>query len=181
MNPRRKSRLKVVVSILFGVAVAAGLTLYALSKNIDLFYTPSEIVNGKNDDPNQKPEVGQRIRVGGMVVEDTVKRDEKTLKVEFDVNDVGPSITIEYEGILPDLFREGQGIVAQGVLIEPTRLRATEVLAKHDENYMPPELGDKLKQKHNKMGVSESDLKGESERDRAEIEETLKTLQGESK
>ncbi|AIZ80295.1 cytochrome c maturation protein CcmE [Actinobacillus equuli subsp. equuli] len=181
MNPRRKSRLKVVVSILFGVAVAAGLTLYALSQNIDLFYTPSEIVNGKNDDPNQKPEVGQRIRVGGMVVEDTVKRDEKTLKVEFDVNDVGPSITIEYEGILPDLFREGQGIVAQGVLIEPTRLRATEVLAKHDENYMPPELGDKLKQKHNKMGVSESDLKGESERDRAEIEETLKTLQGESK
>ncbi|SUT87558.1 cytochrome c-type biogenesis protein CcmE [Actinobacillus ureae] len=181
MNPRRKSRLKVVVSILFGVAVAASLTLYALSQNIDLFYTPSEIVNGKNDDPNQKPEVGQRIRVGGMVVEDTVKRDEKTLKVEFDVNDVGPSITIEYEGILPDLFREGQGIVAQGVLIEPTRLRATEVLAKHDENYMPPELGDKLKQKHNKMGVSESDLKGESERDRAEIEETLKTLQGVSK
>ncbi|WGE85567.1 cytochrome c maturation protein CcmE [Actinobacillus equuli] len=181
MNPRRKSRLKVVVSILFGVAVAAGLTLYALSQNIDLFYTPSEIVNGKNDDPNQKPEVGQRIRVGGMVVEDTVKRDEKTLKVEFDVNDVGPSITIEYEGILPDLFREGQGIVAQGVLIEPTRLRATEVLAKHDENYMPPELGDKLKQQHNTMGISESDLKGESEHDRAEIEETLKTLQGESK
>ncbi|WGE31492.1 cytochrome c maturation protein CcmE [Actinobacillus genomosp. 2] len=181
MNPRRKSRLKVVVSILFGMAVAAGLTLYALSQNIDLFYTPSEIVNGKNDDPEQKPEVGQRIRVGGMVVEDTVKRDEKTLKVEFDVNDVGPSITVEYEGILPDLFREGQGIVAQGVLIEPTRLRATEVLAKHDENYMPPELGDKLKQKHNKMGVSESDLKGPSERDKAEIEKTLKTLQGESK
>ena len=79
------------------------------------------------------------------------------------------------------LSGEGQGIVAQGVLIEPTRLRATEVLAKHDENYMPPELGDKLKQKHNKMGISESDLKGESERDRAEIEETLKTLQGVSK
>ncbi|WGE88966.1 cytochrome c maturation protein CcmE [Actinobacillus arthritidis] len=181
MNPRRKSRLKVVVSILFGMAVVAGLTLYALSQNIDLFYTPSEIVNGKNDDPEQKPEVGQRIRVGGMVVEDTVKRDDKTLKVEFDVNDVGPSITVEYEGILPDLFREGQGIVAQGVLIEPTRLRATEVLAKHDENYMPPELGDKLKQKHNKMGVSESDLTETSERDKAEMEKTLKTLQGESK
>ena len=95
MNPRRKSRLKVVVSILFGVAVAAGLTLYALSQNIDLFYTPSEIVNGKNDDPNQKPEVGQRIRVGGMVVEDTVKREEKTLKVEFDVKEVGPPITLK--------------------------------------------------------------------------------------
>ena len=69
MNPRRKSRLKVVVAILCGLAVAVGLTLYALSQNIDLFYTPSEVVQGKNNDPNQKPSVGQRIRVGGMVVE----------------------------------------------------------------------------------------------------------------
>lgn len=166
MNPRRKSRLKVVASILLGVAVAAGLTLYALRQNIDLFYTPSEVVQGKNDDPNQKPEIGQRIRVGGMVVEGSVKRDDKTLKVEFDVNDIGPSITVEYEGILPDLFREGQGIVAQGVLIEPTRLKASEVLAKHDENYMPPDLGEKMKSKHNQMGISEADLKGESARDR---------------
>ena len=181
MNPRRKSRLKIVLSVLAGVGVAIGLTLYALNQNIDLFYTPSEIVQGKNDDPNQKPEVGQRIRVGGMVMEGTVKRDPKTLKVEFDVNDIGPAITIEYEGILPDLFREGQGIVAQGVLVEPTRLRATEVLAKHDENYMPPELGDKMKQQHGAMGISEADLKGESEHDKAEIERTLKTLQGENK
>ncbi|MEE3682716.1 cytochrome c maturation protein CcmE [Actinobacillus pleuropneumoniae] len=180
MNPRRKSRLKVVVSIIFGVAVAAGLMLYALSQNIDLFYTPSEIVNGKNDDPDQKPEVGQRIRVGGMVVEGSVKRDDKTLKVEFEANNIGPSITVEYEGILPDLFREGQGIVAQGVLIEPTRLKATEVLAKHDENYMPPELGDKLKEQHGAAGISEADLKGTSARDKAEIERTLKTLQGEA-
>lgn len=171
MNPRHKSRLKVVLSVLLGLSVAAGLTLYALSQNIDLFYTPSEIVNGKNDDPKQKPEVGQRIRVGGMVVEDTVKRDDKTLKVVFDLEDIGPSITVEYEGILPDLFREGQGIVAQGVLIEPTRLKATEVLAKHDENYMPPELGDKMKTQHNAVGVSEKDLKGESEKDRQMKEE----------
>lgn len=182
MNPRRKSRLKVVLSVLLGLSVAAGLTLYALSQNIDLFYTPSEIVNGKNDDPSQKPEVGQRIRVGGMVVEDTVKRDDKTLKVVFDLNDVGPSITVEYEGILPDLFREGQGIVAQGVLIEPTRLQATEVLAKHDENYMPPELGDKLKDQHSKSGVSEQDLKGESEIDRKMKAEVQKaSTQGEAK
>lgn len=166
MNPRRKSRLKVVLGILSGVAVAAGLTLYALSQNIDLFYTPSEIVYGKNDDPKTKPTVGQRIRVGGMVVEGTVKRDDKTLKVVFDLNDIGPSITVEYEGILPDLFREGQGIVAQGVLIEPTRLKASEVLAKHDENYMPPELGDQMKKQHQPMGISDSDLKGESEKDR---------------
>lgn len=171
MNPRRKSRLKTVLAILSGVAVAAGLTLYALSQNIDLFYTPSEIIYGKENDPKTKPEVGQRIRVGGMVVEGTVKRDEKSLKVEFGLNDIGPAIQVEYEGILPDLFREGQGIVAQGVLIEPTKLRATEVLAKHDENYMPPELGDQMKKQHQPMGVSEADLKGESERDKMQIEE----------
>ena len=166
MNPRRKSRLKVVLSILVGVSVAVGLMLYALSKNIDLFYTPSEIIYGKNDDPKTKPEVGQRIRVGGMVVEGSVKRDDKSLKVVFGLNDIGPAIQVEYEGILPDLFREGQGIVAQGVLIEPTTLKATEVLAKHDENYMPPELNDQMKKQHQPMGISEADLKGESERDR---------------
>ena len=166
MNPKRKSRLKVVLSILVGVSVAVGLMLYALSKNIDLFYTPSEIIYGKNDDPKTKPEVGQRIRVGGMVVEGSVKRDDKSLKVVFGLNDIGPAIQVEYEGILPDLFREGQGIVAQGVLIEPTTLKATEVLAKHDENYMPPELNDQMKKQHQPMGISEADLKGESERDR---------------
>ena len=101
-----------------------------------------------------------------MVVEGTVERDPKTLKVKFDLNDIGPSITVEYEGILPDLFREGQGIVAQGVLKAPTLLEASEVLAKHDENYVPPELGNKMKQVHKPMGVS--DLTGESERDRAD-------------
>ena len=95
MNPRRKSRLKIVLSVLAGIGVAIGLTLYALSQNIDLFYTPSEIVQGKNDDPNQKPEVGQRIRVGGMVMEGTAKRDPKTLKIAFDVNDTGASVAIE--------------------------------------------------------------------------------------
>lgn len=173
MNPRRKSRLKTVLAILSGVAVAAGLTLYALSQNIDLFYTPSEIIYGKQDNPNTKPEVGQRIRVGGMVVEGSVKRDQKSLKVEFGLHDIGPAIQVEYEGILPDLFREGQGIVAQGVLIEPTKLQATEVLAKHDENYMPPDLSEQMKKKHQPMGVSATDLKGESERDRL--------YQGESK
>ena len=175
MNPRRKSRLKVVLSVLAGIGVAIGLTLYALSQNIDLFYTPSEIVQGKNDDPNQKPEVGQRIRVGGMVVEGTVKRDPKSLKVRFDLNDIGPSITVEYEGILPDLFREGQGIVAQGVLKEPTLLEATEVLAKHDENYVPPELGEKMQKVHKPMGA---ELKGESEADRRYKETQQKPQEG---
>ena len=167
MNPRRKSRLSILILVLAGVAVATTLVLYALRQNIDLFYTPSEVIYGKNDDADLKPEVGQRIRVGGMVVAGTVERDPKSLKVRFDLNDIGPSISVEYEGILPDLFREGQGIVAQGILKEPTLLVASEVLAKHDENYMPPELGDKLKSQHNQMGVSDSDMKGESARDKA--------------
>lgn len=171
MNSRRKSRLKSVLAIFAGVAVAVGLMLYALSQNIDLFYTPTEIVYGKNNDPKTKPEVGQRIRVGGMVVEGSVKRDPTSLKVEFALNDIGPAIVVEYEGILPDLFREGQGIVAQGTLIEPAKLRATEVLAKHDENYMPPELNEQMKKQHQPMGVSDADLKGESERDRQQIGE----------
>ena len=166
MNPRRKSRLSVVLFVLLGVAVASALVLYALRQNIDLFYTPSEVVYGKNDNADQKPEVGQRIRVGGMVVAGTVQRDSKSLKVQFDLNDIGPSISVEYEGILPDLFREGQGIVAQGVLKEPTLLEATEVLAKHDENYGPPDLEQQMQKIHKPMGIS--DLKGESERDRQE-------------
>ena len=168
MNPRRKSRLSLIIFVVMGIAIALGLVLYALRQNIDLFYTPSEVVNGKNDDPTTKPEVGQRIRVGGMVVEGTVERDSKSLKVRFDLNDIGPSISVEYEGILPDLFREGQGIVAQGVLKSPTLLEASEVLAKHDENYVPPELGEQMKKVHKPMGVS--DLTGESERDRLEKE-----------
>ncbi|AZI14792.1 cytochrome c maturation protein CcmE [Avibacterium paragallinarum] len=169
MNPRRKSRLKIVLFVLFGVAVAFSLVLYALRQNIDLFYTPTEVIYGKNDDADTKPKVGQRIRVGGMVVAGTVKRDDKSLKVVFDLNDIGPAITVEYEGILPDLFREGQGIVAQGVLKAPTVLEASEVLAKHDENYVPPELGEQMKKVHKPMGIS--DLTGESERDRQEKQE----------
>ncbi len=166
MNPRRKSRLTIVIFVLLGISVASALVLYALRQNIDLFYTPSEVIYGKNNDPDTKPEVGQRIRIGGMVVEGTVERDGKSLKVKFDLNDIGPSVTVEYEGILPDLFREGQGIVAQGVLKAPTVLEASEVLAKHDENYVPPELDAQMQKVHKPMGVS--DLKGESERDRQE-------------
>lgn len=167
MNPRRKSRLSIIVFVLLGVAVAATLVLYALRQNIDLFYIPSEVIYGKNDDASTKPQVGQRIRIGGMVVAGTVQRDADSLKVKFDLNDIGPSVSVEYEGILPDLFREGQGIVAQGVLVQPTVLQASEVLAKHDENYVPPELDAQMQKVHKPMGVS--DLKGESERDRQQI------------
>lgn len=144
MIPRRKKRLVWVTSLIVGVAASVALILFALTKNIDLFYTPSEMLEGKGSQ-KVRPEVGQRLRVGGMVVEGSVKRNPETLEVSFNVTDTGPEVTVLYTGILPDLFREGQGIVAQGVLIEPTVLKATEVLAKHDEEYMPPELAEAMK------------------------------------
>lgn len=144
MIPRRKKRLAWVLSLVVGVAAAISLILYALTQNIDLFYTPSEMIQGKGKDLT-RPQVGQRLRVGGMVVEGSVKRNPDTLEVSFKVTDTGPEVTVLYTGILPDLFREGQGIVAQGVLVEPTVLKATEVLAKHDEEYMPPELAEAMK------------------------------------
>lgn len=144
MNPRRKQRLTWALGLIGGVAVAMSIILYALSQNIDLFYTPSEVIDGKGRDMT-KPEVGQRLRIGGMVVEGSVRRNPETLEVEFRVTDIGPEVKILYTGILPDLFREGQGIVAQGVMVEPTVMEATEVLAKHDEEYMPPELAEQMK------------------------------------
>ncbi|EJN6827022.1 cytochrome C biogenesis protein CcmE [Vibrio cidicii] len=146
MNPRRKKRLSIILAIFVGIGATIGLMLYALSQNMDLFYTPTELVQGKDD--GTKPEVGQRLRIGGMVVKGSVRRDPESLKVSFELADVGPKVTIEYEGILPDLFREGQGIVAQGVLKNATTVEAFEVLAKHDEEYMPPEIAEAMEKNH---------------------------------
>ena len=107
--------------------------------NISLFYAPSQISAG--DAP-----LGRSIRVGGLVVDGSVQRDPKTLLVTFTLTDTVAQVPVRFEGILPDLFREGQGIVARGVLAEDGSLQAEEVLAKHDENYMPPEVADSLKQ-----------------------------------
>jgi cytochrome c-type biogenesis protein CcmE len=144
MNPRRKKRLLAVVAIIFGVGSAIGLMLYALQENINLFYTPSELIEGKGEN-KEKPFIGQKLRIGGMVVPGSVKRDEANLDVSFKLTDTGPTVTIRYHGILPDLFREGQGIVAQGTLVEPNVIEAFEVLAKHDEEYMPPEVAEAVK------------------------------------
>ncbi|WP_105200725.1 MULTISPECIES: cytochrome c maturation protein CcmE [unclassified Pseudoalteromonas] len=150
MNPRRKKRLLTIIALLFGLSSAVGLTLYALQENINLFYTPSELINGKGPEL-EKPSVGQKLRIGGMVVPGTVKRDDNSLFVEFKLIDSGPMVTIRYKGILPDLFREGQGIVAQGTLIESDVIEAFEVLAKHDEEYMPEEVAEAVKGiKHHK-------------------------------
>lgn len=147
MNPRRKNRLYLAVAVLLGVVLTSTLVLYALRSNIDLFYTPGEILQGKGVN-YEKPHVGQRLRIGGMVMPGSVKRDPQSLKVTFTVYDVRGAVNVSYEGILPDLFREGQGVVAQGVLEEGNHISALEVLAKHDENYTPPEVEEAMKENH---------------------------------
>lgn len=137
MNPVRKKRLIIIVAILLGVATTAALGLSALQQNINLFYTPSQIMNG------EAPQ-GARIRAGGLVKEGSVSRSEDSLTVDFIVTDGDADTGIQYRGILPDLFREGQGIVAMGRLNEASVLIADEILAKHDENYMPPEVSSAL-------------------------------------
>ena len=139
MNPKRKRRLMIVLFIAFGAAVSVGLVMYALSQNINLFYSPTDIAEGK------APE-GTRIRAGGMVVEGSIKRDTQSLQVEFEMTDYANTVAVVFTGILPDLFREGQGIVAQGEMNGQGVFTAVEVLAKHDENYMPPEVAEALQQ-----------------------------------
>lgn len=139
MHPIRKQRLKIVLFILAGFGLAVGLALFALQENINLFYSPTQIAKG------EAPQ-NTLVRAGGMVVEGSVKRDPQSLKVSFQITDYAETVDVEFEGILPDLFREGQGIVAQGRISESGNLTAVEVLAKHDENYMPPEVTDALEQ-----------------------------------
>ncbi|MBE8567933.1 cytochrome c maturation protein CcmE [Vibrio sp. OPT20] len=160
MNPRRKKRLGIVLAVFFGISATVGLMVYALNQNMDLFYTPTELVNGKD---GKKPEVGQRLRIGGMVVVGSVSRDNESLRVSFDLKDVGPKVTILYDGILPDLFREGQGIVAQGVLKDATTIEAFEVLAKHDEEYMPSEVAEAMKKTHEPMQYSTEQKEGSAQ------------------
>lgn len=137
MNPVRKQRLIVVLAVFLGLALATALAVYALRQNINLFFTPQQVVSGEAP-------VGTKMRVGGLVMEGSVVRDPDTLDVTFDVTDGQGTFTVHYQGILPDLFREGQGIVANGTLVSQERFEAEEVLAKHDETYMPPEVQDAL-------------------------------------
>ena len=160
MNTRRKKRLALAVALIGGVAAIASLLLHALNSNLNLFYTPTEIVQGKKD-TGVLPEIGQRIRIGGMVTMGSMVRDPESLHVEFAVHDsLGGEIIVTYDDLLPDLFREGQGIVAQGILIESGKLQATEVLAKHDENYMPPEVAAAMGQTHEKLDYNTEQKSG---------------------
>ena len=135
---KRQNRMILVALLVSGVFLAGYLGIKAFSENLLYFYTPSDIVNGKA--PKNKS-----FRVGGLVENDSVKRDG--MLVSFSVTDNSESIDVFYEGILPDLFREGQGIVASGSIVNKcvrwtckNTFNASEVLAKHDENYMPPEV-----------------------------------------
>lgn len=132
MNPVRKQRLMIILGVLAALALALGLVLYALTQNINLFYTPAQVIAGEAP-------VGSKMRVGGLVVPGSIKRGEE-LEVLFDITDGEGVFTVRYNGILPDLFREGQGIVANGTLVSRDYFEAEEVLAKHDETYMPPEV-----------------------------------------
>ena len=137
MHPVRRQRLLLVLFVVLFSSAAIGLMVYALSGNINLFYPPAEVAAGKAP-------AGQQIRVGGMVVEGRVQRSDNSLEVRFEVTDYQAAVPVVYTGILPDLFDEGQGAVAAGVLNESGVLQASEVLAKHDENYMPPEVAEAL-------------------------------------
>ncbi len=138
MNPVRRKRLTGVIIAMLGVAIAIGLALYALRQNISLFYTPSQIVS------HEAPH-GRTFRLGGMVEKGSVKYAKKGLLVSFVLSDLKKTATVKFNGILPDLFREGQGIVAEGRLNNKGIFIADTVLAKHDANYMPPEVKAALK------------------------------------
>jgi len=137
MHPMRKQRLQIVVLIVVASTIAAGLIIYMLGQNANYFYTPSQVLSG------EAPE-GIFIRAGGMVVEGSVRRDPDSLAVDFDVTDGRTTLGIRYTGILPDLFAENEAAIAAGKLDQYRVLQASEVLAKHDEKYTPPEVAEAM-------------------------------------
>lgn len=140
MNPVRRKKLIWVLATLFGAAIAVALILYAVREQTDYYFDPTAIQAGKAPQDT-------RIRAGGMVVKGSLQRDPTDpLKVNFSITDYQATVPVRYQGILPDLFKEGSGIVATGKL-EGNTFVAQEVLAKHDENYMPPEVQKSLKDK----------------------------------
>lgn len=136
MSPRKK-RILIVCAIVAGMAISATLILTAFEKNLLYFYSPTQIVAGEA--PAERS-----FRIGGLVLDGSVERNPDSLQVSFVLTDTVNQIKVTYEGILPDLFREGQGIVANGKLEANNVFNAEEVLAKHDENYMPPEVAQAL-------------------------------------
>ena len=139
MTPRRR-RMVAMTSGLVCLVAATALVLTAFEQNMLYFYTPTQIAAG------EAPE-GRRLRVGGLVERGSVRRTPGSLEVRFDVTDLDRTITVAYAGVLPDLFREGQGVVAHGAVGTDGLFQADEVLARHDENYMPPEVAEMLEER----------------------------------
>lgn len=135
MHPLRKRRLFMILAFLGLLSLVMALVLYALRQNISLFYTPSQVVSG------EAPK-STLLRVGGMVMKGGIDRGSDGQTVVFSVTDYQSDIKIHYHGILPDLFREGQGVVVRGRVLDSGEISAEEVLAKHDAKYMPPEIRD---------------------------------------
>ncbi|MAH72928.1 MAG: cytochrome c biogenesis protein CcmE [Cellvibrionales bacterium TMED49] len=133
MHPLRKQRMQWICLMLISVSIATALIGYILRQNANFFYTPSQIANG------QAP-IGVSLRAGGEVVVGSLKRARESLLIEFHVSDDWHSVKVTYEGILPDLFSEGQSTVVTGKIDDQNILHAVQVLAKHDENYTPPEI-----------------------------------------
>lgn len=136
-HAHRRKRLGLILLLVTGVGVAVGLVSVALKENINLFFSPSQIVNG------EAPK-NHTFRIGGMVKTGSVKRSDNSLEIGFEVTDTAKNVPVVFTGILPDLFREGQGVVAQGKLRDDGVFVASEVLAKHDETYMPPEAAEAI-------------------------------------
>jgi len=144
MKPRQK-RIAMIAGGLAALAVAATLILTAFRQNLVFFFTPSQVAA-------KEAPLGRTFRIGGMVETGSVKRQADGITVHFKVTDTAKSIPVSYRGALPDLFREGKGVVAQGRIGEDGVFVASEVLAKHDENYMPPEAADAVKRAHETAG-----------------------------
>ncbi len=140
MTPRRR-RMVLVGLIVLGVGAATAFALTAFQENLLYFYGVSDVVDGKAP-------ADRAFRIGGMVSQGSVQRPSGSLEVRFVLTDYAKDVTVSYSGVLPDLFREGQGIVARGRMAGPELFVAEEVLAKHDEKYMPPEVAESLKQQH---------------------------------
>jgi cytochrome c-type biogenesis protein CcmE len=147
MTPRQK-RLGFIVAGVLLVAAAVGLVLYALKNNVSLYFTPTQVYN------KEAPQ-GRNFRIGGLVEPGSVKREDNGLSVRFSITDNVKTMAVTYKGILPDLFKEGKGVVAQGKLDADNVFHAEEVLAKHDENYMPPEAKDALEKAQKAKAASE--------------------------
>jgi cytochrome c-type biogenesis protein CcmE len=145
LKPRHQRMLWIAAGVT-ALAIAAALVLNAFQSNLVFFFTPSQIALG------EAPK-GKTFRLGGLVEEGSLKRDANSTAMTFRVTDKAQTITVSYTGILPDLFKEGRGIVAQGIVKADGSFQANEVLAKHDENYMPPEAAEALKKAGQPVGV----------------------------